>query len=236
MHYTQTPWGKFFKGTQNEIFEELALSIEKTALNANEKPVIGMSGGSTPKAFYEWVVAMRRLKKPEDFIWTTSDERCVPLDHPDSNCGLLKNTFLDPLNINKSNLFSWPTENNPLEAAHLFEQNWQINFGAKGFDVCVLGIGEDGHTASLFPYCELIGQTTDRLFAAVNWPEKGWRLTSTEHMFQLSSKIIVLAVGSSKSKILKTVLEGPIDVMQYPVQVLKKYSEKVDWLFGAGAY
>lgn len=232
MYHTQTPWGNFFKGSRTEVFEGLAVRIEKSVSNENKKPIIGMSGGSTPKAFYEWAVQTHRFQSPANFIWTTSDERCVPLNHTDSNCGLLENTFLKPLGLDKNTLFSWPTEKTPLEAADAFEEKWIAQFGKKGFDVCVLGIGEDGHTASLFPHCELIGKPTDRLFAAVNWPGKGWRLTSTEHMFHLSSKIIVLALGSSKSTILKTVLEGPIDVMQYPIQLLKKYSEKTDWLLG----
>lgn len=235
MNHQHSQWGDFFIGSREDIFEKLLAMVQNTLIESHSQPIIGMSGGSTPKAFYEWIVQQKALNHPEQFLWTTSDERCVSLDDKDSNCGLLKNTLLDPLNTQMGAFLPWPVGHAPEEAAKFFENQWVERFKDRGFDLCVLGIGEDGHTASLFPHCPLIGKSTGHRFAAVNWPGRGWRLTSTEHMFHLSSKIVILGMGATKAKILKTVLNGPMDPMEYPIQVLKPFSQKLVWLLEENA-
>jgi 6-phosphogluconolactonase len=231
----QSPFGKICVAPLPQLFEHLAQAINQAAQAAHAPKAIGMSGGSTPKAFYEWALNEQVLVNPEKLFWTTSDERHVPIDHPDSNFGALKRLLLDPLGIPQHQHMPWAVELSPNENALAFENDWHNHFGAEAFEICVLGVGDDGHTASLFPHCRLLQTCPSRFFEAVEWPGKGWRLTSTEMAFAHSKRLIVLGTGRGKAKTLQAIFEGPLDVPNYPVQCLKPFAHKTTWLMDPDA-
>ena len=104
-----------------------------------------------------------------------------------------------------------------------------------GFDLCLLGMGDDGHTASLFPLSPLIESGVEESFASVGVTGKGWRLTITPAGLQRCSQIVVSVQGSGKAAALKKALEGPFEPYKIPIQLLRHAAERVIWLLDEAA-
>lgn len=212
---------------REEAFAELVRRLEARA--AHGRFTVGLSGGSTPKAFYAWAAAGRRLSSAvlERAEWHVSDERCVPSASDDSNFGHAARGLLDPLGVPSARRFPWPVESAPEEAAARYAASRPAG---EAFDVCVLGLGDDAHVASLWPGCPLIARTEGPLFAATEWPGRGWRLTVTRPGLARCGEILVLVNGASKAQALRAVCEGPCDPSHFPGQVLRDGPDRVTWL------
>lgn len=226
----QTAAGKVLVLTRDESFAELARRIN--ALAARGPASVGLSGGSTPKAFYAWAVATGALS-PEAIArvdWHVSDERCVPLASDDSNFGHAVRGMLDPLGIPEARRFPWPVQLAPAAAAEAYEADWARRSPVKAFDLCVLGLGDDSHIASLWPHCPLIGQTGGPRFTATEWPGRGWRLTITQAGLAQCGEVVVLTNGKGKAPALRAVTSGEPDAAQHPGQVLRALAPRVTWL------
>ncbi len=208
---------------------------------------VALTGGSTPKAFYRWVSqqggqgadaadphGLRRL------IWTVSDERMVPMADQASNFGVAWRDWLGGLGIPDSGVLRWPTDLSPDAAAEAYAEAWDRLTGREGprqplYDLCTLGLGEDTHTASLFPGCPLLWDDGGADFAATEWPGRGWRLTVTPTGLAKCPEIIVLVTGASKVKALRAVLQEPIDLSARPAQILARHADRTTWLLDAEA-
>ncbi len=239
MRHLSTDYGDAYIGTDDEIYAFMLGAIEEAVLNKDDDLArIGLSGGSTPKAFYKWCVendAMSPLISHQ-CRWTTSDERHVLQDDPESNFGNAVRMMLGPLKVPRANLWPWPTLLTPKNAAKNVNAQWDKIIGReKGLNVCFLGMGDDCHTASLFPECPLIGSGVDESCAAVNWPGRGWRLTVTEAGLARSDKIVVAVTGAGKQDALHEVLYGEYDPFHKPAQVLKPMAKNVVWLLDEAA-
>ncbi|MGA0132987.1 MAG: 6-phosphogluconolactonase [Opitutales bacterium] len=222
-----TPAGTVRVLAREAAFAELLDRLETRAARGGF--TAGLSGGSTPKAFYAWAAAGRRLSPPllARADWHVSDERCVPLGSDESNFGHAARGLLDPLGVPPARRFPWPTELPPVEAAVRYASS---RHPGSGFDVCVLGLGDDAHVASLWPGCPLIGVADGPLFAATEWPGRGWRLTITRAGLARCGEIVVLVNGASKASALRAVCHGPADFAGFPGQVLRELSSRVTWL------
>jgi 6-phosphogluconolactonase len=153
----------------------------------------------------------------------------VPLTSDESNFGVADRGMLTPLKVDDALKFPFQTMLEPAAAAKAFNEHWLAQYGAlQAFDLCLLGMGDDGHTASIFPGSELLGSTTNDLFAGVEVPGKGWRLTITKAGFAQCSEIVITVTGARKASVLKDVLEG--EDGKYPVQLLREHASKVTWL------
>lgn len=233
-----TPYGTVHVCNLETIFLETLTLIKRAAVAAQEPVVVGLTGGSTPKAFYRWAY---EHKKPdpvllEKVIWSTSDERHVPLSSDESNFGNADRVLLQGWGVPTENKFPWPVEGTPEACADLFTHRWNERFGAdRTFDLCFLGMGDDCHTASLFPKCPLIGSGHRESFAAVDWPGRGWRLTLTPEGLLRARKIIVTVTGAGKRQALKHVFEESFDPLNKPVQLLKAHADKTIWLIDDAA-
>jgi len=233
----ETSYGLLRMGKRETIYAYLRELLEERAMQA--KPFsVGLTGGSTPKAFYEWTaqhgglsVAVRQLA-----IWGTSDERMVPLDDPESNFGNADRMLLQSSVVPDSQKIPWPISSTieAVEVAARFEAEWTRRFDdIRAFDLCFLGMGDDGHTASLFPGSPLLKDSPEERFAAVEVPGKGWRLTITPSGLQACDRIYVAVTGEGKAEMLKSVMSEPSGT--YPIQVLEGVNDRVTWLVDEAA-
>ncbi len=241
MRSLNTPFGKVEILGREALYAEL-LRRKLQAVSAapeSSAPVIALTGGSTPKAFYEWAAgeAERIGGGLERAVWTVSDERHVPHDHDYSNWGHALRGWLGPMGVPEERCLPWQTELEPAAAA----AKYRADFAAlrKGethcYDLCVLGMGTDAHTASLFPECPLIGANEPLDFAAIEWPGKGWRLTITPSGLHRCKAIVVIVAGAAKADVIKDVLTGDYAPQQKPVQLLRALSDRTVWLLDEGA-
>ena len=232
MEKIDSAFGKIVIASQEELFVELIAAFEHAA-EGKETLSIGLTGGSTPKAFYPWAVEQQKIS-PALFskaVWSCSDERCVPLASDESNFGNADRLMLAPLGLSNDQKLPFPVELDPYGAADRFNRTWNERFGEEVcFDVCVLGMGDDCHTASLFPGSPLLESAESRNFAAVEVPGKGWRLTITEAGLARCGKIIINTLGQGKAEALHRIMKGEVDRKNIPCQLLAAYAEKVTWL------
>ena len=235
MKQMETPLGTVQVLAKDEICPALFREIESLPDLDAHTFRIGLSGGSTPKALYNWASENSRLStvlnRSSSILWGCSDERHVDLEDEESNFGNAERMMLEPLGVPEGNFRPWPVYCKPLEAAErynrLFEEELPDN---PTFDLCFLGMGDDCHTASLFPGSPLLEQETKECFAAVEVPGKGWRLTITPQGLKNSTQIVVSVTGAAKAKAIQEVFYEPVDIMQRPIQVLVSMHTNVLWL------
>jgi len=195
---------------------------------------VTLSGGSTPRSVYE-LLGSEEYEGSIDWarihlFW--GDERCVPPYMPDSNFRMVNEALIKRINIPAKNVHRIPAERPPGEAAQAYEAEVARLFNLKSgefpeFDVLLLGLGEDGHIASLFPGSSAL-QETSRLFVDV-YVERlmAYRITMTLPVINHGTSIIFLVSGKSKAAILREVFKE--DVAIYPAQLIKPVKGKVIW-------
>ncbi len=227
--------GTVYRRERDAAFAHLAQLINDLK---GPRPTVALSGGSTPKAFFSWVLAHHALT-PETLSrieWHVSDERCVPLDHADSNFGSAQRLLLDPLGVRAEHRFPWPVDLPPSQAATAYERFWRVAGRDHAYDLCILGMGDDSHVASLWPGCPLLQQDGGSRFAATEWPGRGWRLTLTPTGLGLCRSIVVLVSGATKAPAMRAVCrDAATDLASHPGRVLRPLSERTTWLADADA-
>ncbi len=235
----KTPYGSVVVGEEEELFRlALELAEDHCGHGTVPKPSLAMAGGSTPKAFFDFCREHNAIPKQfvDHGVWYTSDERMVPISSDESNFGNLDRLLLRHYEIKEENKYPWPTDMSPAEAAHVFNDMWNKQRGpAECFDVCFLGIGDDCHTASLFPHSPLLASQVKENFASVEVPGRGSRLTVTPHGFSRCGIIVVMAMGESKAVPLLSIFSSISQPDLRPAQLLSHYSEKVTWLLDSAA-
>ena len=228
-HDLQTPYGRVLILNLEAIFEQIVQAIEAICNEKQGNITIGLTGGSTPKAFYQWVAQNRVFKTDylDRIVWMTSDERFVPWTSEDSNFGNADRLMLEPIGVIEENKRPWSIGKNPETAA---KEYCDYFHEGECFDLCILGMGDDCHIASLFPGSALIGDNLARSFEAVDVPNKGMRLTITPKGLSHCGKILMVVTGYNKAVALKQVLEGPYNENVQPAQLNQLWPEKVTWL------
>ena len=230
-----------------EIAHEAADRIVKIAqevLNQKQYFRLVLSGGSTPKRFFKILAGdPYQNQLPWDriqFFW--GDERCVAPNHPDSNYRMACEAFLNSLKIPEAHIHRLKGEASDSNASALeYEEKIRDHFSIKKngsppcFDLILLGMGTDGHTASLFPDTPAL-EKTDRWVVA-NYVEKlgTTRLTMTPLIINQAAWVIFLISGSDKAPILSEVLEGPYKPKQLPSQLIRPEAGNMVWLLDRAA-
>ncbi len=210
-----------------EIATEKFIEIANEAIAERGKFIVALAGGSTPKELYK-LLANKNLAW-EKVIFFFGDERNVPIDSVESNFKMANETLFLPLKINHNNIYRWQTEHEtPKKVAEDYSE--KINSIAPTFDLILLGMGNDGHTASLFPYSIALGETDKA--AVENWVEQqnSWRFTITFTTINNARNVIFLVKGEDKAKILHEVLEGEFRPKRLPSQLVKPENGKLLWL------
>jgi 6-phosphogluconolactonase len=190
-----------------------------------------LSGGSTPKPLYEYLSYEDNIQWDKVFVFW-GDERNVPPDYHTSNYRLAYDALLSRVSIPKENIFRIKGELSPKSAADDYNNtlNRFFDYHEKTFDLIILGMGTDGHTASLFPGSGALQE--EIRWVAPNFIPKfnSWRITLTYPAINLARKIIVLVVGEEKAEILKTVLEEDEDKDNLPIKNISSSNKDVTWI------
>lgn len=194
---------------------------------------VALSGGSTPNAIYRGL-ALPENRKHVDWsrvlcFW--GDERCVPLDNPESNYHNAMQAGLSQLPLKSGNIFPMDTSGEDLEKqAAVYEEILRKKLPKQTFDLVMLGMGDDGHTASLFPKTHGLHPNV-RLVIPNFIPQKEmWRMTLTYDCINAARHIAIYVLGESKAKMVKQVLTGPYEPDLLPIQRIGVPTHKALWV------
>jgi len=217
---------------------ELFVDDAEKSIKAKSKFYVAISGGHTPKRFFELLGESPASKAlPWDRIqlfWV--DERIVQPDSKWSNYKLAVDTFLAKVAIPGENIHRIPTEHSDVKAAACcYEETIRNVFKLEGnqvpqFDLIVLGMGAEGHTGSLFPDSYAPFDTENLACVVYVLEDKFNRITLTHPVLCAAKHLIVLVSGREKAEILKKVLTSESDDVQYPIHILWPVLDKVTWL------
>lgn len=208
----------------------------QTAIAARGQCTIALAGGSTPEPLYRAIAAQDLPWDKIHVFW--GDERYVPSYHPDSNQKMARLAWLDQVNIPPSNIHPMPTGAADPAAdalAHQTElqQFFQVSEGEfPAFDIILLGIGDDAHTASLFPHTEAL-QVRDSLVTVGNKDGQP-RITFTVPLINKARCVIFIVAGASKQPALAQIFAPAADAMTYPSRLIQPEGE-LWWLLDAAA-
>jgi 6-phosphogluconolactonase len=216
----------------------------RASAGARGKARIALSGGNTPKQTFQLLAdssAFYREQIPWDELelyWV--DERCVPPDHPDSNYRMTREALLDKVPLAPSQVFRIQGELEPEEAAARYEFAIRQSFRLEGaevpvFDLLALGMGPDGHTASLFPHTAGLHEMMRIAIANHVVSKEAWRVTLTSPVINRARDVFFLIAGADKAEALKQVFLGPYDPETYPSQLIRPASRRITLLLDTAA-
>ncbi|MEB3224766.1 MAG: 6-phosphogluconolactonase [Synechococcus sp.] len=196
---------------------------------------IALAGGSTPKPLYEKLAQQNLPWEQIQIFW--GDERYVPADHPDSNEKMAREAWLNHVPIPAANIHPMPTAaSDPQQDADTYEATLKNFFGQDVwpvFDIVLLGMGDDGHTASLFPHTAAL-TVGDRL-VAVGKKQGEPRLTLTVPLINAAHNIIFLVAGQNKQEALQQIFHSNADGLSYPSKLISPSQGVLWWLLDAAA-
>jgi 6-phosphogluconolactonase len=203
--------GKLPELAAQEIAKSLVLAVRERG-----KASLCLAGGTTPRAVYEALAKEDGLPWP-DIDAYFGDERCVGPDHMDSNYGMAREALFERAPLVPNHIHRMVGENpNREQAARDYE-----TLLPDALDVLVLGIGEDGHTASLFPNSPALAESERRVAPVIGPKPPPERLTVTPPVLAAARFVIVLAAGAGKAAAVARALEGPLDVQACPAQLVR---------------
>ncbi len=191
---------------------------------------VALSGGSTPAAIYR----ILSEKHADSIDWTKvrlfwSDERAVPPSDKESNYKMAMDAGLGSLSIPANQIFRMHAEEGD-KGAKDYEGLIRAHVHDLAFDLVMLGMGDDGHTASLFPHTKALNEFST--LTAMNYiPEKGvWRMTMTYPCINQARHIVLYVLGQNKAEMVEKVLNGPSHPLVYPVQKVGTPTHKAFWI------
>lgn len=227
--------------TTKEVLESAAQYFVKTAKEAiatRGRFTVALSGGSSPKGLFELLaLAYHNEVEWAKVYFFFSDERYVPADHPDSNALMAKKSLFDPLHITSQQIFAVNTSLNPEAAAGDYQKTIEDHFasGPARFDLILLGLGDDAHTASLFPHTAVVHASEPGVKEIFVDDKKGYRITFTAPLINQANQVAFLVFGSSKANAVQHVLQDEKDYNQYPAQLIKPVNGTVVWFMDEAA-
>src|SRR4051794_22945202 len=219
----------------NALVEEAAdriASAARVAIRDHDSFSLALSGGSTPEPVYR-----RLTEEPyrSAIDWGKvriyfGDERTVPPESDQSNYHMAKAALLSKVPIPGQNIFRICGEVDPNRAAVEYGKLLKEHFGDGGLDLILLGMGDDGHTASLFPGTEALNESRHRCVANFVQKMNTWRITMTAAFINRADGAIFLVSGAGKAPRVREVLDGPRDPQRLPSQLIHPVNGKLTWL------
>ncbi len=218
------------------LFEAAALHIaelSKNCIATNGQFTIALSGGNTPRKLYELLA-----QKPWSILleWKNifvfwGDERCVPLSDVNNNAHMASVALLNHVPIPTENIFPIPVNLEPAKAASSYEETVKTFFkkNPPRFDLILLGLGDDGHTASLFPYTEILNDSGEHIKEVFIKETRKYRISFTPGLINEAKNILFLVTGHGKAPIMKTIFSPGQDSQKYPAQLVKPVAGTLAW-------
>lgn len=223
----------------NEAIADFIIAKATTAIETKGRCAISLSGGSTPKQLFE-TLAQEKYKSQLDwtkvyFFW--GDERCVAPTSDESNSRMARLALLDHIDISENNIFPIDGTLEPNEAAVKYETTLKQFFGKEKsqFDIMLLGLGTDGHTASLFPFTDVVNEKEAWVKAVYLKDIERWRISMTAPLISQAKDVLFLAAGDKKASILFEILNDKYQPNRYPSQLIIKNSEQIHWFLDDAA-
>ncbi len=222
-----------------QVVAEKIVSTLARSLETRKIASLVLSGGKTPRGVYRILGSRPSGEGPD---WSRihlffSDERTVPPDHPDSNFGMARQELIDRIEIPASNVHRMSGELPPHEAAQRYASEIQSVYGngLPAFDCVLLGVGEDGHTASLFPGTDALAEREQPVTAVFVPKLNAWRLTLTFPVLNNARSVIFLAEGDQKAPVLKRIFEATAPRADLPATMVRPHSGELHWMLDAAA-
>ena len=219
--------------TTDEVLNALVAYFVTAANKAINKAgyfTVSLSGGSSPKRLYE-LLALEPYKNQVDWskvYFFFGDERNVPDTHKDSNALMAQTAMFEPLHIAASQIFKVETALPPAEAAVAYTDtiNHFFNNEEVKFDLVLLGLGDNSHTASLFPHTDILHNTRAEVKEVFLDDQQIYRISFTAQLINQAQQIAFLVYGAGKAEAVHHILKGATDIDEYPAQLIRK---DVDW-------
>jgi 6-phosphogluconolactonase len=221
--------------------EQIA-DVAERAIGASGRCVLALSGGTTPRRTYERLAQEPLSSRIEwssvHVIW--GDERCVPPGDTDSNYRMACEALLEHVPVLAANIHRIHGEADPIEAAasyeHVLRTLLRTTNGAPSvdpgrcIDLAILGLGDNGHTASLFPESAAASETVRWVMAESVDASPSWRITLTAPVLNAAAELLFLVSGHEKAKVLSQVLDGPRRPQQLPAQLIAPSHGRLHWI------
>jgi 6-phosphogluconolactonase len=209
--------------------------------------VVALSGGSTPRHTFELLarepLASRVNWSRVFFVW--GDERCVPPTDPQSNFRMAREALLDHVPVPPGNVHRMHGEEDPESAATSYEATLRTLFRTsngppsfepgRNIDLALLGLGDNGHTASIFPGSAIVDERARWVLSEYVPAVSMWRITMTAPLLNAATEILFLVSGAAKASVLKRVLEGPRDPHELPAQLIAPTHGRIQWMVDRAA-
>jgi len=219
---------------------ELVVTLSSRSVQEKGSFSVALSGGSTPRTLYQILASSDFRERVPWFsvhlFW--GDERCVPPEHPDSNYRMVREFLLSKVPIPAENIHRMAGETKPKQGSDLYEKELRKFFLGSdfpAFDLILLGLGEDGHTASLFPFSSALKESS-RLVVPVSVQNiLHQRLTLTLPVMNHAADILFLVAGREKARILAQVLDERTEPDRIPASAVRPRSGRLFWFVDEAA-
>jgi 6-phosphogluconolactonase len=228
------------ENTIDELVTKIAENFYELVNSSSRQINVALSGGSTPRKLFKKFATEYGMKMDWDkinFWW--GDERCVPPDDNDSNYGMTKFFLLDKIVIHEHNIFRIHGESDPGWEAErygkLMNEVHQLANGIPQFDLIYLGIGNDGHTASIFPDQIHLWDSPNNCVRAIHPTSNQYRVSITGRIINNAKEVVLLATGGNKKKVLKEILFDEEISNSYPAKLICPKSKNYKWFLDSSA-
>ena len=218
---------------------DFIISKATERINHQGRFTIALSGGSSPKKLYELLAsdAYRSKIEWEKVFFFFGDERYVPLYHKDSNYLMAERSLFEPLGILQDHVFAVNTALAPADAAHDYEQKVLGHFqgGPSRFDFVLLGLGDNSHTASLFPHTKVLHEQKALVKEIFVDEVNMYRITFTAPLINAAHNVVFFVYGRGKAEAVHHILEDATNVDAYPAQLIKPLEGELYWFLDEAA-
>jgi 6-phosphogluconolactonase len=223
----------------SEAAAGLFVKRSRHAIQIQNRFSVALAGGHTPEHTYQ-ILAQPPFR--DQVPWAKvhvfwGDERCVPPDDPRSNAHMAHQTLLDHVPIPPDQIHPIRCAQNPQQAAKEYESLLRDFFagGPPHFDLILLGLGENGHTASIFPDTPAVDEKC-WVVAVFVAEQSMWRITMTPPLINQAAMVTFLVAGTAKAQVLRRVLDGPFKPHDLPAQLIRPTSGSLDWIVDKESY